>query len=151
MPNTASSAPPALVLGNPYHAPVIPFRAALLLAVLLGTGCLDNLNQQKYFDKLGAAAPSLAARVVQHREAIERQLVERLRADAPSGVTHIGLWGESWDLVRRVTDGEQIFMRGRVFYEQGPASTYYLAFRMAEGGTVIIDRSEVYVRRQVPQ
>ncbi|MCH9687772.1 MAG: hypothetical protein K0V04_40455 [Deltaproteobacteria bacterium] len=128
---------------------MIPFRAAGLLVLLLGTGCLENLNQAKYFDTLEISAPTLAQRVSRHRAAIEEAIEKDLVAKAPPGVIHVGLWGETWDLVRRVTDGEQLFMRGRIFHEQGAASTYYVAFTVSEDGAVSIRESNVYARREV--
>lgn len=131
-----------------YHAPVN--RAVLLLVVLAASGCLDNLNQRKYFDKLEASAPALAIRVQRHRAAIEHQLGEALRAQAPAEPTHIGYWGETWDFVRIVTDGERLFMRGRMFHAEGPASTYYLAFTVAEDGTVEVLDGRVFAARRWP-
>jgi hypothetical protein len=116
---------------------------ALALA-LLGAGCLSNLNQQKYFDQLRARAPALAERVDRHRESIERTLSESLRAQSPTQVEFIGLWGETWDVVREPTDGERLFMRGRMFHPDRAASTYYLAFTVAENGAVDIVEQHVY-------
>jgi len=119
----------------------------LLFALLTAApGCLENLNQQKYFDTLEAAEPALAARVQRHRPRIEQQLHAALEAEAPAPPVHIGYWGETWDLVRTVTDGEQLFMRGRIFYEQGPASPYYLAFTVADDGTVETRDVRVFAR-----
>lgn len=132
-----------------YHAPVTGARAVLLL-LLTASGCLDNLNQRKYFDKLEAAAPGLAVRVHRHRAAIEQQLDQALRAQAPAEPTHIGYWGETWDFVRTVTDGERLFMRGRMFHAEGPASTYYLAFTVAEDGSVEVLDGRVFASRRSP-
>ena len=131
MPTPITPTPPST-----YHASVSPLRAFGLLVVLSTTGCLENLNQQKYFEKLEAADPSLARRVQTHRESIEQQLGKALEAETPAPIVHTGYWGETWDLVRRVTDGERLFMRGRLFHEGRPASTYYLSFTVAEDGTV---------------
>jgi len=145
-PGVPSPAPGASSCASQYHAPVIGLRMALVL-VLLGTGgCLENLNQQKYFEKLEAAAPGLAVRVQRHRPRIEQQLHARLSSESPAPVAHIGYWGETWDLVRTVTDGEQLFMRGRIFHEEGPASTYYLSFSVTEDGTVEVHSIGVYGR-----
>ncbi len=113
-------------------------------------GCLENLNQQKYFETLEAASPALASQVQQHRESIEQQLERSLRAEAFAEVTAIGMWGESWDLVRRVTDGERLFMRGRIFHAEGPASTYYLAFTVDHRGHVVIEDLRVFADRSLP-
>ncbi|MEX1368110.1 MAG: hypothetical protein AB1Z98_33585 [Nannocystaceae bacterium] len=122
-----------------------PRLALVLLSMTLPvTACLDNLNQRKYFDVLQAAEPGLARRVERNRESIEQQLRATVRERSELPVEHVGLWGESWDLVRKVTDGEQLFMRGRVFHPEGPASTYYLAFTVAEDGTVEIADARVY-------
>lgn len=140
-----------------YHAPVTVSRAGPLraLGLLLGLalalpGCLDNLNQRKYFDQLEAAAPELAIRARRWRPAIEQQLGEALRAQAPAEPTHIGFWGETWDLVRTVTDGERLFMRGRMVHAEGPASTYYLAFTVAPDGTVEVLECRVIASRRSP-
>lgn len=114
------------------------------------SGCLENLNQQKYFDKLKAASPVLAQRVETHRESIERQLRADLEAKSPAPVTHIGLWGESQDFVRRVSDGEQLFMRGRIFHPEGGASRYYLSFTIADDGTVEISDGRVFANNRGP-
>jgi hypothetical protein len=131
-----------------YHEPVI--RALPLLVLLVAAGCLDNLNQRKYFDKLEAGAPMLAERVQRHRASIERQLGEALRAQAPSEPTHVGYWGETWDVVRTVTDGERLFMRGRMFHAEGPASTYYLAFTVADDGAVEVLEGRVFASQGSP-
>ncbi len=145
-PGVPSQAPGAAPRTGQYHAPVIVRRMALAL-VLLGTGgCLENLNQQKYFEKLEAGAPGLAVRVHRHRSRIEQQLHAQLSEEAPAPVAHIGMWGETWDLVRTVTDGERLFMRGRIFHEEGPASSYFLAFSVAEDGTVEVHAIGVYGR-----
>ncbi|MEM7159986.1 MAG: hypothetical protein AAF799_44520 [Myxococcota bacterium] len=128
-----------------------PLRVAGLLVVLATTGCLENLNQQKYFEKLEAADPSLAQRVRTHRESIERRLGEALAAESPDPIVHVGYWGETWDLVRRVTDGERLFMRGRLFHEGVPASTYYLSFTVADDGTVGDLDARVYSMRGLGQ
>lgn len=125
-------------------------RALPLLVLLVASGCLDNLNQRKYFDKLEAGAPVLAERVQRHRASIERQLGEALRAKAPAEPTHIGYWGETWDVVRTVTDGERLFMRGRMFHAEGPASTYYLAFTVADDGTVEVLDGRVFASPRSP-
>lgn len=129
-----------------YHAPVTVPRV-LLLVVLATTGCLENLNQRKYFDKLQAAAPGLAERVHRHRDGIEQQLGAALRGQAHAEPTHIGYWGETWDVVRTVTDGERLFMRGRLFHAQGPASSYYLAFTVADDGAVEVLDARVFSPR----
>ena len=129
---------------------MISTRLVLLLAVACTAGCLENLNQQKYFDTLEASAPALAVRVDRHRDHIEQQLGEALRAQAPAPPIHIGYWGETWDLVRTITDGEQLFMRGRIFYAQGPASTYYLAFTVDEHGEVNVRDGRVFSARRAP-
>lgn len=129
---------------------MIALRAGLVLVVLAAPGCLDNLNQRKYFDKLQAAAPELATRVHRHRDRIEQQLGDVLRARAPAEPTHIGYWGETWDFVRTVTDGERLFMRGRMFHAEGPASTYYLAFTVADDGTVSVLDGRVFAHRRSP-
>ena len=118
------------------------------LSCLLATGCLENLNQQKYFDNLEAAAPELSHRVERHRDAIEARLREELERQSPAAVEHVGLWGESWDVVRTVTDGERLFMRGRIFHAEGPASTYYLAFTVAQDGAVEIVDARVFAPRR---
>lgn len=114
-----------------------------LLALAVG-GCLENLNQERYFDLLESADPGLARRVETNRESIEQQLRATLEARSPAPIDHVGLWGESWDFVRRVTDGEQLFMKGRIFHPEGPASTYYLAFAVAEDGTVEVLDARVF-------
>jgi outer membrane murein-binding lipoprotein Lpp len=119
-------------------------RTTPLALLTLVAGCLSNLNQEKYFDRLAADAPHLAARVHEHREAIERTLTEKLSAEAPAEVEHIGLWGETWDVVRRPTDGEQIFMRGHMFHPDRAASNYYVAFTVAEDGTVEVIEQQVF-------
>ncbi|MCA9707456.1 MAG: hypothetical protein KDK70_16510 [Myxococcales bacterium] len=123
---------------------MIGLRLAAGLALVLATGCLENLNQQKYFDKLEAASPGLAVRVERHRPRIEQQLRAVLEAQAPARATHIGLWGETWDLVRTVTDGERIFMKGRIFHDGRRASTYALSFTVAEDGTVDVLDGQVF-------
>lgn len=125
-------------------------RAVLLLVLLAAPGCLDNLNERKYFDQLQATAPELASRVRRRRPGIEEQLEAALRAQAPAEPTHIGLWGETWDVVRTVTDGERLFMRGRIFYAEGPASPYYLAFTVAADGTVEVLEARVFAPRRSP-
>lgn len=129
-----------------YHAAVISRRIAVVLALVVTSGCLENLNQQKYFDKLEAAAPGLAVRVQRHRSQIEQQLTQELGARAPAPPAHIGFWGETWDLVRTVTDGERMFMKGRIFYDDLPASTYALTFTVAEDGTVDVLEGQVFAR-----
>lgn len=125
---------------------MISRRSTLGVALLVATGCLENLNQQKYFDKLEAAAPALAVRVERHRTSIEQQLSATLGAQAPAPAAHIGFWGETWDLVRTVTDGERLFMKGRIFHDGAPASTYALTFTVAEDGTVSVLESQVFTR-----
>lgn len=120
---------------------------ALGIAALVLGGCLENLNQQKYLDTLEATDPGLARRVRRHRESIDAQLRAALEARSPAPIEHVGLWGETWDLVRKVSDGEQLFMRGRIFHPEGPASTYYLAFSVAEDGLVEIHDARVFSRR----
>lgn len=115
-----------------------------MLAIVLFAGCLENLNQQKYFAKLHAASPELARRVEQHRDAIEQRLYAELEKSTPAPIEHVGFWGETQDFVRRVTDGEHLFMRGRIFHPQGRSSTYYLAFTVAEDGTVEIVDGRVF-------
>ena len=117
-----------------------------LLALVLG-GCLENLNQERYFDLLEAADPGLARRVERNRESIESQLRAALESRSPAPIEHVGMWGESWDFVRRVTDGETVFMKGRIFHPEGPASTYYLAFTVGEDGSLEIVDARVFSRR----
>lgn len=117
-----------------------------MLLIAVTSGCLENLNQQKYFDNLEAAAPGLAVRVRRHRPRIEQQLREELGARAPAPPAHVGFWGETWDLVRMVTDGERMFMKGRIFYDRLPASTYALTFTVAEDGTVDVLEGQVFAR-----
>lgn len=148
---SAATRVPAVPVGassptGQYHAAVIVHRVAPLLVLLVGPGCLENLNQQKYFDKLEAAAPELAVRVQRHRLRIEQQLEAVLEAQAPAPPTHIGLWGETWDLVRVVTDGDELFMKGRIFHDGAPASTYALTFTVAEDGTVEVIEGRVFAR-----
>ena len=111
-------------------------------------GCLTNLNQAKYFDKLEDAAPGLAARVHAHRPAIESSLREAIteasRGMSDAEVESIGLWGERWEPPVKVTDGEELYMKGRVFYVERPASPYYVAFRVAEDGQVQVDDVRVF-------
>lgn len=118
--------------------------AVALLAPLGSTGCLQNLNQQKYFDKLEESAPEQAKRVRRHRRAIEAELTAALAEAAPAAITELGLWGASWDAPRRVSDGEQLFMRGRMFHEGRRASSYYLVFTVAAEGSVEIHDLRVY-------
>lgn len=113
-------------------------------ALLLPGGCLTNLNEQKYFERLEAGSPTQHERVVQHRELIEGQLREALRADVKRTVVHVPLWGETWDTVRRVTDGQQLFMRGRITHVAGPASPYYIRFTVGPDGEVTIGALQVY-------
>lgn len=119
------------------------------LAALVFSGCLENLNQERYFDLLEAADPGLARRIERNREAIEHKLRAALEAQSPAPIEHVGMWGESWDVVRRVTDGETVFMKGRIFHPEGPASTYYLAFIVDEDGSVEVTDARVFARRGV--
>jgi len=151
LPAPCLPAAPAFEGRSQYHAAVIRFAVVAVLAMLASSGCLENLNQQKYFDTLEAAAPTLAQRVDRHRDRIEQELGAELGRHAPTPATHIGYWGASWDLVRRVTDGEQLFMRGRMFHAEGPASTYYLAFTVADDGSVEILDAQVNAVRRGPR
>ncbi len=150
VPRLLSSAPGVSTGASPnaaqYHAPVIDARVVCLGVVLSLTGCLENLNQLKYFERLEAQAPALAPRVQRHRLRIEQQLGALLRAQAPAETVQIGYWGETWDRVRRVSDGERLFMKGRIFHPEGPASTYYLSFTVAEDGTVQAQEVRVFGR-----
>lgn len=123
-----------------------PFAATIALAV--AGGCLTNLNQAKYFDKLEQAAPELASRVHAHRWAIEaslRQAIETASRDmSDAEVESIGLWGERWQPPVRVTDGDKLYMKGRIFYVDMPASPYYIAFRVAEDGATEVVEARVY-------
>ena len=125
-----------------------PLVACLGLLSALAGGCLTNLNQAKYFDKLEDAAPGLAARVHAHRPAIESSLREAIteasRGMSDAEVESIGLWGERWEPPVKVTDGEELYMKGRVFYVERPASPYYVAFRVAEDGQVQVDDVRVF-------
>ncbi len=122
--------------------------AGLWVFLGLTSGCLTNLNQAKYFDKLEDAAPELAARVRAHRPAIEAALREALTETSArmsdAEVESIGLWGERWEPPVKVTNGEELYMKGRVFYVDRPASPYYIAFRVAEDGQVEVDEGRVF-------
>jgi len=123
-----------------------PLTVSIGLAV--AGGCLTNLNQAKYFDKLEEAAPELASRVHAHRRAIEanlRQAIEVASQDmSDAEVESIGLWGERWQPPVRVTDGHELYMKGRIFYVDRPASPYYIAFRVGEDGATEVVEARVY-------
>jgi len=114
----------------------------------VASGCLTNLNQAKYFDKLEDAAPQLAARVHAHRPSIDsalrEALTERSREMSRAEVDSIGLWGERWEPPVKVTDGDELYMKGRIFYKGEPASPYYIAFRVGEDGSVDVSQVRVY-------
>ncbi len=118
------------------------------LVLMIAGGCLTNLNQAKYFDKLEQAAPELATRVRAHRPAIEASLQQALEAASremsDAEVESIGFWGERWQPPVRVTDGQELYMKGRIFYVDRPASPYYIAFRVGEQGSTEVVEARVY-------
>lgn len=119
-------------------------RLVLAVVACLGaSGCLENLNQQKYFQLMQAGAPEQWERVTRNRDSVDEQLREALTANLQRPATRVALWGESWDVVRGVTDGEVLFMRGRIFHEVGPATPYYVAFAVDEFGRIGVESIQV--------
>lgn len=107
-------------------------------ALVLPSGCLDNLNQKKFFDLLERGAPEQWKRVVKHRERVDAQLIAAIEDQVQHPAADIGLWGETWDTVRGVTHGDDVIMRGRIFHEGWPSSTYVLTFKVDEHGEVTV-------------
>ena len=118
---------------------------ALGLSLAAGSGCLQNLNEQKYFDTLQRSDPALASRVREHKEEIEAQLDAALRAKSGRPIDEITMWGAGWETVRQVVGSEgQLFMRGRIFHPEGPASPYYAAYTVEPDGHVVVYDARVY-------
>ncbi len=112
--------------------------------LLLSGGCLTNLNEQKYFERLDALEPETAAVVRAHKGAIEETLRAAIVEAAPQTPTAIGLWGATWDAVREpVLDGT-LYMRGRVFYDGRPSSPYKVVYEVADDGAVTVLFVEVF-------
>ncbi|MEM6295737.1 MAG: hypothetical protein AAGA54_30980 [Myxococcota bacterium] len=119
------------------------FRALVVATLLLG-GCLTNLNEQKYFERLDALDPATAAVVRSHKGAIEETLHAAIVEAAPAPPTAVGLWGATWDAVREpILDGK-LYMRGRVFYDGRRSSPYKLVYEVADDGAVTVVFVEVF-------
>lgn len=120
--------------------------SALALAPVLAGGCLTNLNEQKYFDKLERESIALADRVRSRRADIEQAIADEVAEQSPRDVERITYWGAGWDAVRQVVGKEgQLYMRGRVFHESGPASPYWVSYRVPSGESANIEILELRV------
>lgn len=119
---------------------------ALLALPVLGTGCLENLNQQKYFEKARAADSRIADRLRQFQPKIEAQLDEAIRAACSSTPARITHWGEGWDFVRTVMRDDKLLMRGRVFFADAPAAPYFISFTVDNSATLAVEQVHVYER-----
>jgi len=119
-------------------------RRALPLVLVLPSGCLENLHQEKYFAKLRAADPALADRVTDCRADIERQLDAAIAAEVDGPIASIGHWGESWGYVNTVVRDGVLFMRGRIRYDDRAAGRYGFAFRVGDDCTIEIVEREVH-------
>lgn len=121
-------------------------RAALALLLGSSAGCLENLNQQKYFEKVRNQDGQMADRLRHYQPSIEGQLDEAIRGATSSTPTRITHWGEGWDFVRVVMRDDKLLMRGRVFFSDAPAAPYFISFAVDSSATVAVDQVHVYER-----